>query len=208
MFNYCNPFMIGTIAMVSLTGCSDQNNASQPAPDAEQVSADQASIDLKAFNAEAKSAIEALGGTLKGELQAAMKNGGPVAALEVCHSKAPSIAAAISAEKGMEVGRVSLLNRNPGNAANDWQAAVLKDLESRKDQGEAADTLVYSAVVDDQFRFMKAIPTADICLNCHGKNLNSEVSAELKNLYPDDKAVGYSVGDLRGAFVVTKNAGT
>lgn len=207
MLNYFNPLIIGTIAMVSVTGCSKQNDAGEPAPDAEQVSADQASIDMNALNTEAKSAIKALGGTLKGELQAAMKNGGPVAALEVCHSKAPSIAAAISAEKGMEVGRVSLLNRNPGNAANEWQTAVLKDFESRKDQGEAADTLVYSAVVDDQFRFMKAIPTAEICLNCHGKNLNPEVSAELKNLYPDDKAVGFSVGDLRGAFVVTKNAG-
>jgi hypothetical protein len=42
------------------------------------------------------------------------------------------------------------------------------------------------------------------CLNCHGKpeNLAPEVKEMLAHLYPEDKAVGYELGDLRGAFSV------
>lgn len=50
---------------------------------------------------------------------------------------------------------------------------------------------------------MKAIPTAGLCLQCHGTAINPEVSAKLNELYPHDKAVGYREGDIRGAFLVT-----
>ena len=52
------------------------------------------------------------------------------------------------------------------------------------------------------FRYMKAIPTASMCLKCHGAELAPEVSGALAELYPDDEAVGYSSGELRGAFSV------
>jgi len=59
--------------------------------------------------------------------------------------------------------------------------------------------------VNNEFRFMKAIPMAANCLQCHGTEISPAVSAKLTELYPQDKAVGYKEGDLRGAFVVVKN---
>ena len=47
--------------------------------------------ELDANTAEAKEAAMALGKTLKGELQTAMKAGGPVNALDVCNTKAKDI---------------------------------------------------------------------------------------------------------------------
>lgn len=46
---------------------------------------------------------------------------------------------------------------------------------------------------------------APLCLNCHGdKNmLSEEVSAQLANLYPEDKATGYREGDFRGVIRVS-----
>ena len=43
-----------------------------------------------------------------------------------------------------------------------------------------------------------------VCLSCHGPpgSLDPEVTTALKNLYPQDEATGYRMGDLRGAFVV------
>jgi hypothetical protein len=52
---------------------------------------------------------------------------------------------------------------------------------------------------------MQAIPTGALCLQCHGENISPEVQAELARLYPEDKATGYSAGDIRGAFVVTRD---
>ena len=51
---------------------------------------------------------------------------------------------------------------------------------------------------------MKAIPTAQLCLACHGENIDSITRTRLEKLYPDDQAAGYKVGDIRGAFSITQ----
>lgn len=163
-------------------------------------------IDKAALAEQAKAAVQALGGALKAELEAAMKTGDPVAALSICRIKAPELTKAISDEQGMAVKRVSLKNRNPlMGVANEWQTNVLNDFETRKAAGEDPATLAYAEVVNHEFRFMKAIPTAAVCLGCHGTNLSPAVTAKLTKLYPQDQATGYKEGDLRGAFVVVKN---
>lgn len=180
--------------------------APQAAPAAEVAQAAVPAVDKAALAEEAKGAVQAMGGKLKGELEAAMKAGGPVEALNVCKDKAPEIAKSVSAEKGVQVSRVSLKNRNPEmGAANEWQTAVLNDFEAKKAAGTDPATLVHAEVVGNEFRFMKAIPTGEVCLKCHGTDLSPAVTAKLTELYPNDKATGYKEGDLRGAFVVVKN---
>ncbi|QXP83903.1 DUF3365 domain-containing protein [Methylococcus sp. Mc7] len=162
-------------------------------------------INQTALAADAQAAAQALGGALKAELEAALQAGGPVEALGVCQIKAPAIAERISAEKALKVSRTSLKPRNPQNAPNAWQTKVLRDFEARKAAGEDPAKLVYSEVADQEFRYMKAIPTAPVCLTCHGEQLAPAVSAKLAELYPQDRATGYREGDLRGAFVVVKD---
>ena len=45
---------------------------------------------------------------------------------------------------------------------------------------------------------MKALPTAALCLNCHGAqaSLAPAVRDKLAALYPDDKAVGCTAGQI------------
>jgi hypothetical protein len=159
--------------------------------------------------AQARAAVAAYSSALKSELSAAMQAGGPLNAIEVCNERAPAIAAAVSLDSGMDLSRVSLRNRNPGNAPNAWQAAVLEDFEARLATGENIDALTWQEIADSdgrqEFRFMQAIPTASLCLACHGEVLAPPVAAKLAELYPDDKATGFREGDLRGAFVVTRN---
>jgi hypothetical protein len=153
-----------------------------------------------------RAVAQQFGATLKEALQQA---GGPVSGITVCHDQAGQIAQKLSQEKGMLVGRTSLKIRNPENAPDNWELAVLKQFEARKAQGEPADKLEFSAVIpDDQdqrtFRYMKAIPTTALCLTCHGENIPPEVDAKLKELYPNDKARGFKEGELRGAFTLAK----
>ena len=156
-----------------------------------------------------REAVQKFSATLKEALQQAVQNGGPVNGIAVCHDKAGQIAADLGQQLGMLVGRTSLKVRNSANAADNWELAVLKQFEARKAQGEPADKLEFFAVIDDDqgqktFRYMKAIPTAALCLNCHGENLKPEVAAKLKELYPNDQARGFKEGDLRGAFTLAK----
>lgn len=158
---------------------------------------------------EARGVIKQFFGALKGELQTAMKAGGPVNAIGVCNIKAPEIAKTTSESTGWQVARTSQKIRNTANVPLPWEQAVLNDFEKRKAAGEDVKTLDFSEYVEvdgvKTFRYMKAIPTAELCLNCHGgDNVKPEVEAKLKTLYPADQARGYNQGDIRGAFVLKK----
>lgn len=159
------------------------------------------------LSGQAKAAVKDLATSLKTELLAAMEAGGAAQAIEVCHSRAPAIAAEISARKGLEVTRVSQRNRNPQNAPSDWQSSVLEAFETRLEAGEDPAAMTWEEVAegDDgrEYRFMKAIPTGGLCLQCHGSRIAPEVAAKIAERYPDDRATGFEPGDLRGAFVVT-----
>jgi hypothetical protein len=159
--------------------------------------------------AEAKGIIQQFATELQGELKAAMQEGGPVQAIEVCKERAPGIAEELSAQTGWTVGRTSLKTRNVAhNRPDPWEAEVLARFDARQAAGEDVQTMAYAEVVDGEdgkrFRFMKAIPTAEICLACHGQDIAPEVTEALDAAYPDDQARGYEVGEVRGAFSLSK----
>ena len=137
-----------------------------------------------------------------------MKEGGPVHTIQVCNNVAPQLAEAHSQMSGWRVARTSLKVRNPENAPDAWETAVLNEFESRKAAGEDPMKLVKAEVVEENgrqvFRMMKAIPTAEVCTKCHGAEIAEPVAAKLDELYPEDQARGFNVGDLRGAFTLKK----
>lgn len=153
--------------------------------------------------AEAKATSKAFAGALQGELMSAMAKGGPVVALEVCNVTEMPIDT-----NGASVSRVSLKNRNPNNVPNDWQRKILEDFDKRAADGEDIATMASVQVVENgdktQLRFMKAVPTQGLCMACHSKP-EGDLKAKLDELYPDDKATGYSVGEVRGALVYVKD---
>ena len=146
--------------------------------------------------------------TLKGELQAGMKEGGPVNAISVCNLSAPAIANTYSVRNGWDVGRTSLKLRNPDNAPDVWERKVLVSFDERKRAGEDPVKMEHYEVVrkggSSEFRYMKAIPTAPLCLACHGEKLDSITRERIEKLYPRDQALGYKQGDIRGAFTITQ----
>ena len=146
--------------------------------------------------------------SLQGELFAAIKDGGPVKALEVCRSRAPEIARSVSTGTPWQIGRTAAKVRNSGNAPDTWEEAKLEEFRKRLAGGEELATIEAFEVVEADgrptFRYMKAIGTASPCLACHGSDLAPGVAAKLKELYPDDKATGFASGQLRGAFTVSR----
>ena len=145
---------------------------------------------------------------LKGELQKGMQEGGPVNAISVCKDRAPAIAAALGERHGLDIGRTSLRVRNPANTPDVWEKGVLEDFEQRKLAGEDPAGMEYYTAAEQAdrtlFRYMKAIPTAELCVACHGAEIPPDVAAKLEVLYPQDKARGFRPGDIRGAFTITR----
>jgi hypothetical protein len=98
--------------------------------------------------------------------------------------------------------------RNEKNTPDEWELAVLQQFEKRKIAGENLKTMEYAETVKegDQlvYRYMKPIPIVGACLTCHGINLGDEITDKVKSLYPNDQAIGFNMGDIRGAFTLQK----
>ncbi|TWT17205.1 Tll0287-like domain-containing protein [Luteimonas wenzhouensis] len=177
-----------------------------PADDADDGDGSPAAADPELDRAQAAAA--AFGSRLRGRLQAAMAEGGPTAAVEVCHAEAPRIAEAVMAEHGVRLGRVALpgRNRNPAQAADDWQLSTLEIFEQRVAGGEPAGEQL--ALIRDHLpdgvalRMMRGIATEPGCLACHGSDVAPDVREAILANYPHDGATGFAVGDLRGALWV------
>jgi hypothetical protein len=162
-------------------------------------------IDTSALKAEAITIVKKFGGTLKPQLKKALAQGGVQQAIEVCSVQAPQIAKNLSMSTQWQVKRVSLKARNHQNATpNAWEKSILEEFNQRQQKGETAKKMAKAVVVGDEFRFMKAQGTAPLCLTCHGSELTAETKAALKEYYPQDQATGYSLGQIRGAFSLTK----
>ena len=167
-----------------------------PAADVDQAQLQQQAIDI----------VKQFGGSLKPELKKAIQAGGPAHAISVCAEKAPAIAEQLRNETGWYVKRVSLKPRNSETAIADaWEKMVLEQFDQRQANGETADKIAFSEVVDGRFRFMKAQGVEGVCLNCHAAEIKPEVEAALKQKYPDDSARGYTLGQIRGAFSLAKD---
>jgi hypothetical protein len=160
--------------------------------------------------AEARKVATSVPPKLLSVLTAEIEKGGPEAAIEVCREKAPQLAKAASEETGWQVRRVSLRNRNPKAVPDAWERATLEDFDRRAAAGESPATLEKAELVEEGGksvrRYMRALPTQPLCLACHGPadQLKPAVVERLKAGYPDDRAIGYRVGEIRGAMTIRK----
>ena len=160
----------------------------------------------------ARQTVRLFADRVKRDLTAAIKSDGAANAVSLCQTISPDLSTGLSDESGFEVTRTSLKLRNPESAPGPWELEVLNSFEQQAAAGvDAAKLERYEIVVspegDRLFRYMKGIPTAEMCLNCHGTDIRNDVKAELTRYYPDDKATGYRLGELRGAFSLVKVIG-
>lgn len=141
----------------------------------------------------------------KRQLMQALQEGlarGPVEAISACRVKAPEIVESLSGD-GVRMGRSSHRLRNPANAPEPWVAAVLEAYLADPSRREPRRV----ERPDGRRGYVEPILLQPLCLGCHGESLAPEVSARIHELYPEDRAVGFQTGDLRGVFWVEYPAG-
>jgi len=187
-----NKLLMAIVLPVLLTGC-----VSAPPVDMSWV-------------AQARSVSTSVPPKLLAVLQQEIARGGPEGAIAACRDQAPALARAASEQTGWSVRRVSLRNRNPKAVPDAWERAALEDFDRRAAAKESPATLERAAVTLENGqpvqRYMRALPTLALCTQCHGAadKLSPAVTAKLKTLYPDDRATGYAVGDIRGAMTLSR----
>ncbi len=154
-----------------------------------------------------QAAYLALGDSISGRAQlvlmknvsSAMQAGGPEHAVTFCNTRAVQLTDSVAGLYDVVVQRLSDRNRNPGNKielpqdhaawerfATDKAAYVHKDADG---------TVWYYKPIT------MGMPT---CLKCHGgaEDITEGTRAVLVEKYPQDRATGYQLGDLRGLWKI------
>ncbi len=145
--------------------------------------------------------------TLVGRLTAALNEGGPSQAFELCSDEAIPLTRTVEAglEGTLSLKRTSFRYRNPANAPDEAEEAVLVFFErALQDEGEAPSSFV-QRVSQGEMRYYKPLFVGELCLGCHGdpESMDPQVRRILSERYPEDLATGYEVGAFRGLVRVS-----
>lgn len=140
---------------------------------------------------------------LSGHLQYQIKNNGFAEAVAFCNIHANPIVDSLSKHYQVDIKRTSLQLRNEDNRANNLELEILNSYQAEFENGTALKSMVYNK--NDETYFFAPIYVMDACAKCHGKaneTLNDIAYQKLADLYPNDEAIGYDVGDLRGIWSI------
>jgi len=192
-----HPIIACVVFCFLLAGCSQQPPPPVAAEDEaavaewQSVVATQMNETQQAQHELCVAAVNAMVSETMGEMEAAMESGNAADAIAVCREKAPAIAANVSNQFGLKIGRTSLKLRNPANAPPEWAEGLVA--------AESAEP-VYLAGPNDEFAALLPIKLKAECQMCHGPTemIDDEVLSAISEHYPNDEAVGYAEGDVRG----------
>jgi hypothetical protein len=140
---------------------------------------------------------------LGGELMKAIEAGGPASAVAFCNTRALPITQEMSDKLGVEVSRSSDQPRNPANAANDEELAIIAAFKESLTRGQQPTPEIREH--DGTVVGYYPIVTNAMCLTCHGvegSDISPATQAAIDARYPEDRATGYGENALRGLFVV------
>lgn len=135
-----------------------------------------------------------------------LEKGGYEGAVRACAEVAQKVTNDFNQRTGQYARRVSLGYRNPKDIPDEYEFAKLQEFDRLKRE-QKLENEYYEVVREkdvEYLRYMKPLITGKMCLNCHGQV--TEVPFGVMNLlqrrYPNDKALGYQEGDVRGAVSV------
>ncbi len=150
------------------------------------------------------SAIKQLGGALKSELKAKMKEDPTgVKAADFCAQSAEKITKEINSKlpENIRVRRTSLKTRNTANKPDTVDTRVMDVFAKELAAKQISPSTIKVVEADGATRVYKPLVTQKVCLKCHGSNISPEIARIIKEKYPDDQATGFKEGDLRGMIV-------
>lgn len=152
-----------------------------------------------------KQELLVLGDDISNQLQAellknvsgAIKKGGTDYAVSFCNVQAMPITDSISEAYKVEIQRLSDKNRNPKNAIESpedllaWEK--IKTEKSPFIEQDAEGSVYYYKPIAIKM---------PACIQCHGtkENISESTQKILAEKYPNDKAIGYQMEDLRGMW--------
>ncbi|QDH78779.1 DUF3365 domain-containing protein [Echinicola soli] len=143
---------------------------------------------------------------LMGKLNKSINEKGVAGAVEFCNVEALPSLNEVSKRHKVVVRRVSHDFRNPADQPNEEEEMLLEAYEYNEENGVKNSANVQEIGNGEILLYTKAIKIpGEMCLNCHGDpgvDIGEETLEKLDALYPEDKAKGHKVGELRGMWSI------
>lgn len=142
---------------------------------------------------------------LSGQLKSAMQEGGVPNAAQYCNTVAYPLVDSLSEVYSARIRRASDKVRNPKDKPTELEQEILDTYHAQMAEGTPPKPVVRQ-LASGEIAFYAPIRMQELCLKCHGKlgeTLKEEDYAVIKELYPEDEAIGYEAGDLRGIWSIT-----
>jgi len=141
---------------------------------------------------------------LKTELHKSIKANGLEKTIDFCNQRAFQITDSISKTHQIMVKRAALKNRNPLNAMGDFETRVYKNFViSWINKGPIHGAIFVNDL--NQPVYYNVMTMQKFCLNCHGssEDIKPEVAKRIQELYPEDRAVDFTIMQPRGMWKIT-----
>jgi Protein of unknown function (DUF3365) len=139
--------------------------------------------------------------TLRNSLLNAISTKGMDGAITFCNEKAYPLTTTYA--DSVVIRRTALRYRNPDNKPDSLEQIMLDEINANILSGGKPETKIIRRSSTEEIHFFKPILLQPMCLNCHGtpgKQIQNTTLARIQQFYPDDRAVDYKEGDLRGLW--------
>lgn len=140
---------------------------------------------------------------LSSQLMAQMKQGGPTQAIPFCNIQALPITNQLSEKYNVTIKRTSDKIRNPDNKATPRELEIIEDYKSLSSIKNILSPIV-ELDNNNKKHYYAPVLLKSNCIVCHGE-LSKSTDSIIKVLYPNDLAIGYKEGNLRGIWSITFN---
>jgi cytochrome c553 len=137
-------------------------------------------------------------------LMGTMQKKGTLEAVTFCNKQAYPITDSMAVVQNASIRRVSDKPRNPENQANVKELSIIARFKKAIASNEKYQPV--TEIENGTVKFYAPITTNSMCLQCHGspeKDIEPIVLTALTNFYPEDKAIGYDVNEVRGIWSIT-----
>lgn len=136
-------------------------------------------------------------------LMRAIQKEGTIEALTFCNEKAYPLTDSMSVVHNATIKRVSDKPRNANNQASIKELNYINSFKNEIINNREPQPIVEQ--IDNQVNVYYPITTNSMCLQCHGKpnkDIDSKTLKALHRLYPNDKAIGYDINQVRGIWSI------
>lgn len=151
------------------------------------------------FETDARSLVADLKSSLLKNLSEKIEKDGTASAIPFCHENVKPIAKAAAKDRmaKYQFGRTSHKVRNEGNRPQPWAESYLKEFQGTS-KGDIKKTFIVHKLDNAKRVYLEPLYVETKCLLCHGENIEKTVKTKLDEIYPQDKATGFKLGEFRG----------